>query len=78
MFRKGTQDRKVSRRATLNFLPLTGLAPGETIDIDLVGHTPSGIWEDKRVGFTFFQHGTDHIPSEDNCFQIQPRPIKNH
>lgn len=76
LFVRDGRGRPVTRHRVYNFLPPEGLAPGETIRMTLVGHVPSGYWENGHVVFSFFQNGTSHIPSSGNWLLQLPPPVR--
>ncbi|MCA9321317.1 MAG: sulfatase-like hydrolase/transferase, partial [Planctomycetes bacterium] len=72
LFITDDRDRPVTRRRIENFLPLTGVAPGETIRMTVVGHVPSGYWEGGRVAFSFYQRGNMHLPADSGRWLVVP------
>ncbi len=76
LFVRDGRGRPVTRHRVYNFLPPEGLAPGESIRMTLVGHVPSGYWENGRVVFSFFQNGTSHIPSSGRWLLRLPDPVR--
>ncbi len=76
LFVRDGRGRPVTRHRVYNFLPPEGLAPGETVRMTLVGHVPSGYWENGHVVFSFFQNGTSHIPASGNWLLRRPEPVR--
>ncbi|MEE9394187.1 MAG: sulfatase-like hydrolase/transferase [Planctomycetota bacterium] len=65
--------RLVTARAINNFLPLSGVAPGETIELILAGHAPSGKWKDKRIALALCQNSASHLPDDRDFFYVGER-----
>jgi arylsulfatase A-like enzyme len=76
LFDEDPRGRKVTRREVPNFLPLAGVAPGESVELLIIGHVPSGVWKDGRVAVGFHQHGTTHIPPRESFLLRLPDPIE--
>ncbi len=76
LFRVDSRGAGISRREISNFLPLTGVEPGESIEVLLTGHVPSGMWDNGRLVVGFHQHGTTHIPQSGRWIWTSPDPVK--
>ncbi len=75
LFRKDAGGNELTRREIMNHLPLEGVLPGESVELLLLGHVPSGRWENGRIVLGFHQHGTAHIPPSGRWIWTSPGGI---